>query len=82
MKKKFKNWIDTFIEEKDLPMNEIITINNNGTLHIMSYQTVYEYMLIANDKEQKEIKDMIVHIDFMNMDILDYFKHLGKCLTN
>ena len=41
MKKKFKNWIDTFIEEKDLPMNETITINNNGTLHIMSYQTVF-----------------------------------------
>ena len=61
---------------------ETITINNNGTLHIMSYQTVYEHMLIANDKEQKQIKDMIVHIDFMNGDILDYFKHLGKCLTN
>ena len=27
MKKKFKNWIDTFIEEKDLPMNETIMFN-------------------------------------------------------
>ena len=80
MEKKFKIWIDTFIEEKDLPMNETITIDNNGTIHIMTYQTIYEHMLIANDKEQKQIKNMIVRIDFMNGNILDYFKHLAKCL--
>ena len=69
---------------KELTLEDIREVKwrKNGTLHIMSYQTVYEHMLIANDKEQKQIKDMIVHIDFMNGDILDYFKHLGKCLTN
>ena len=77
---KFKIWIDTFIKEKDLPMNETITIDNDGTIHIMTYQTIYEHMLIANDKEQEQIKNMIVRIDFMNGNILDYFRHLGKCL--
>ncbi len=80
MEKKFKIWIDTFIKEKDLPMNETITIDNDGTIHIMTYQTIYEHMLIANDKEQEQIKNMIVRIDFMNGNILDYFRHLGKCL--
>jgi len=47
--KNFKIWIDIFIKEKDLPMNETITIDDYGTMHIMTYQTVYEHMLIAND---------------------------------
>ena len=48
----FKNWIDTFIEEKDLPMEDTFTIDKNGTMNIMSYKTIYEHMLIANDKQQ------------------------------
>jgi len=27
----FKNWIDTFIDEKDLPMEDTFTIDKNGT---------------------------------------------------
>ena len=54
----FKNWIDTFIEEKDLPMEDTFTIDKNGTMNIMSYKTIYEHMLIANDKEQEQIKNM------------------------
>ena len=80
MIKNFKIWIDIFIKEKDLPMNETITIDDHGTMHIMTYQTVYEHMLIANDKEQEQIKKMIVHIDFKNEDILGYFRHLARCL--
>ncbi len=52
----FKNWIDTFIDEKDLPMEDTFTIDKNGTMNIMSYKTIYEHMLIANDQEQEQNK--------------------------
>ena len=77
----FKNWIDTFIEEKDLPMEDTFTIDKNGTMNIMSYKTIYEHMLIANKQEQEQIKNMIVKIDFLNGNILDFFQHLGKAIA-
>ena len=77
----FKNWIDTFIEEKNLPMEDTFTIDKNGTMNIMSYKTIYEHILIANDDEQKQIKNMIVQIDYMNGNILNFFQHLGKLIS-
>jgi len=77
----FKNWIDTFIEEKDLPMEDTFTIDKNGTMNIMSYKTIYEHMLIANDQEQEQIKNMIVKIDYMNGNILNFFQYLGGLIA-
>jgi len=77
----FKNWIDTFIDEKDLPMEDTFTIDKNGTMNIMSYKTIYEHMLIANDQEQEQIKNMIVKIDYMNGNILNFFQYLGKLIA-
>ena len=47
----------------------------------MSYKTIYEHILIANDDEQKQIKNMIVQIDYMNGNILNFFQHLGKLIA-
>ena len=77
----FKNWIDTFIDEKDLPMEDTFTIDKNGTMNIMSYKTIYEHILIANDQEQEKIKNMIVKIDYMNGNILNFFQYLGKLIA-
>ena len=77
----FKNWLDTFIDEKDLPMEDTFTIDKNGTMNIMSYKTIYEHMLIANDQEQEQIKNMIVKIDYMNGNILNFFQYLGKLIA-
>ena len=77
----FKNWIDTFIDEKDLPMEDTFTIDKNGTMNIMSYKTIYEHMLIANDQEQEQIKNMIVKIDYMNGNILNFFQYLGGLIA-
>jgi hypothetical protein len=47
----------------------------------MTYKTIYEHILIANDQEQKQIKDMIVKIDFLNGNVLKFFKHLGNAIA-
>jgi len=81
MSNNFKQWLDTFISEKNLPMENTFTIEKNNNLNIMTYKTIYEHMLIANDQEQKKIKDTIVKIDFLNGNVLDFFKHLGNAIA-
>ena len=81
MNNNFKLWLDTFIDEKELAMEDTFTVDKNGTMNIMSYKTMYEHMLIAPKDEQKQLKNMIVKIDFLNGNILDYFKHLGKAIS-
>lgn len=81
MNNNFKQWLDTFIYEKGLSMEEIFTLKKNKNLNIMSYQTIYEHMLMTNAQEQKKIKDIIVQIDFLNGDVLKFFKHLGNAIA-
>ena len=81
MNNNFKSWLDIFIEEKDLSMEDTFTIDKNGTLNIMSYKTIYEHMLIAPKDEQKQLKNMLVKIDLLNGNILNYFKHLGQAIS-
>ena len=81
MNNNFKQWLDTFISEKNLPMEDTFKIEKNNNLNIMTYKTIYEHILIANDQEQKQIKDMIVKIDFLNGNVLKFFKHLGNAIA-
>ena len=62
-------------------MEDTFTIDKNGTMNIMSYKTIYEHMLIANDKEQDQIKNTIVKIDYMNGNILNFFEYLGGLIA-
>lgn len=76
-----KKWLDTFIKEKNLPMEEVFSIDKNGTYNIMSYKTIYEHILITGENEQQKIKEMIIKIDFLNGDVLKYFRHLGTAIA-
>ena len=76
-----KKWLDTFIKEKDLPMEEVFSIDKNGTCNIMSYKTISEHILITGENEQQKIKEMIIKIDFLNGDVLKYFRHLGNAIA-
>ena len=77
----FNNWLDTFIEEKGIALDDIFTIEENGEQHIFEIGNIVENIKATTPKEQAEIKDMIVRIDFHNGDVIDYFKHLAKALV-
>ena len=77
----FNNWLDTFIEEKGIALDDIFTIEENGKQHIFEIGNIVENIKATTPKEQAEIKDMIVRIDFHNGDVIDYFKHLAKALV-
>ena len=79
--KQFKEWLNTFIEEKEIDLDLPFEITKNGNLNIMSYKTIYEHILITTVEEKKKIKDMIVKIDFLNGDVLNFFRHLGNAIA-
>jgi len=81
MENNFKKWLDTFINEKALPMEKTFEVKKKGTLNIMSYKTIYDYILISNKQEQQQIKNTIIKIDFLNGDVLHFFRHLGNAIA-
>lgn len=70
-------WFNKFFEEKNIDLEDIFEINGN----IMSYGVIVEHINIAPANEQASIKKMLVKIDFVNGDIRDYLRHLGKAIA-
>ena len=77
----FNNWLDTFIDEKNINKNDTFEINKNGTLNIISYVSIIDHIKITSKQEQEQIKKTIVKIDFFNGDVLHFFRHLGQALA-
>lgn len=77
----FNKWLDTFIEEKGIDLEETFTIEGENNTHIFEIGNVIENIKATSPKEQAQIKDMIVKIDFNNGDVVDYFKHLARALA-
>lgn len=77
----YNNWLDTFIDEKNINKHDTFEINKNGTLNIISYGSVIDHIKITSKQEQEQIKKTIVKIDFINGDVLHFFRHLGQALA-
>ena len=73
----FNNWLDTFISEKGIDLEEYFEVQG----HMIPYGVVIEHIKITTEQEQKQIRDIIVKIDFRNGDIRDFFRHLGLALA-
>ena len=79
---KFNKWIDRFIEEKNIDRYEMFTIEKNGNMHIFEFGHIIDIMKITSIKEQEEIKNNLIRIDFINGDVRGYLKHLANALIN
>lgn len=77
----FEKWLDIFIEEKGIDLNEVFSIETNGEVHYFEIGNVIENIKATSKEEQEEIRKMIVKIDFNNADVVDYFKHLAQALV-
>ena len=77
----FTKWLDTFIQEKGIDLEESFTVEGpSGTNHM---QLVHVVAAIqgAPAHEQAGIKSMIAKIDFRNGDVRHYFKHLAQAIA-
>jgi len=78
----FNKWLDTFIEEKGIDLNDVVEITTNNNTHFFEIGNIVEHIKATTKEEQTAIKDMIVKIDFHNGDVIDYLKHLAKALAD
>lgn len=75
--KMFDNWLDTFIEEKEIPYANF-KIEHAGNTHYIDNDQVIELMKQSTVQEQQQIKNIMVMIDFKNGDINHFLEHLAK----
>lgn len=74
----FERWIRLFFEEKGIDLHHMITVEHEGNTHILSLDFIIEACIVASKQEQRQIKDTIVKIDFMNGNVLHFMDHLAN----
>ncbi len=77
----FNKWLDTFIEEKGIDLEQVIEIKTETNTHYFEVGNIIDNIKATTPEEQSRIKDMIVKIDFHNGDVVDYFRHLAQALA-
>ncbi|MFX0177189.1 MAG: hypothetical protein ACFE85_13295 [Candidatus Hodarchaeota archaeon] len=80
---KFKQWFETFLEEKGLDLDNTVIefTNDKGIWNYMTLGTIYEYILDLPHDIQDQFKEKIVII-FHNGDIMHFFKYIANYISN
>jgi len=77
----FENWLDVFVTEKGLDLEESFTVQGPSGDNFMPLECVIEAIKQAPPGEQAAIKDMLVRIDYANADLMRYFRHLAQAIA-
>lgn len=59
----------------------IFEIEDDSGFSVVPLGVVIKHIKITTRQEQIQIKDMIVRIDFVNGDAMNFFKHLAKVIA-
>ena len=74
----FNKWIDTFVFEKGIDLEEGFEVEGACGTNYMQYGNVIVAIKSTLANEQKKIKSMLIIIDFQNGDVKHYLRHLAK----
>ncbi len=78
----FSKWLDTFIDEKGLSLEEVIEVQGPvWGLNIMPLEVVINAVKAAPEGEQRKIHKILVLIDFRNDDVMPFFRTLASALA-
>jgi len=77
----FANWLDTLVAEKGIDTEMVIEVEGASGTNFMPLEIVLEAMKATSAAEQKGIKTMLVKIDFLNGNVVNYLKHLAKAIA-
>ena len=77
----FSKWIDTLLDEKGIDSEERIEVEGPSGTNSIPVGMLVDMMKSAPKHERDAIKTMIVRIDFVNGNILDYFRHLAQAVA-
>lgn len=69
---KFKDWLNTFIDESDLERDHVFEIEHEGSVHSMKFDVVVNSIIALPTEHQKKIKDKLIAINSENSDLMHY----------
>jgi len=72
-----KTWAERFFEEKQIPYKEW-TIYHNDTQHFIDNDFVIEIIKGLSPAELKQVKNMLIKIDFANGNVNHFLEHLAN----
>ena len=77
-----ETYLNNLISEKDgISMDTDIEVEGPSGTNFMVLKNVVDMILIAPEYEQKEIRNVLVKIDFHNGDVMHFFNHLAKAIA-
>lgn len=78
---KFETWLRTFIDEKNIDTEHVLDVTGPSGPNAIPVGCIVEAMLAAPAHEQAAIKTTLVKIDFVNGDVLHFFRHLARAIA-
>lgn len=76
-----KKYLNDLLAEKNIDLEETLEVMGDWGVNFIPVGCVVEAILMAQKAEQEKIRKILVQIDFMNGDILHFFKHLAKAMA-
>jgi len=77
----FEKWLDTFLTEKIIDLDDRFEVGGASGTNSFTYGVIVDAIKAAQPDEQEAVKRQIVKIDFVNGDVRQFFRHLGKCFA-
>ena len=69
-----KTYLKNLIDEKGYDREQLLEVEGPSGLNLIPLANVEQAILAAPKHEQQGIRRMLVRIDFVNGDCLDYFR--------
>ena len=77
-----KTYLNNLITEKSgIDFESTIEVEGPSGLNVMPLRILVDAILSAPKSEQNAIRTMLVKIDFVNGDVMDYFRHLARAVA-
>ena len=77
----FNTWIDTYIDEKGLDPEQFLNVQGPSGENQIPVGTIVDQIKEAPGDEQRQIKDILVAIDFQNGSPLHFLRHLAQAIA-
>lgn len=74
----FDKWLDVFVAEKGLDTEVVFEVEGDAGTNLVPLGAVVDFVKNVDAATKAKIKNTIVKIDFVNGDVLDFFKFMAK----
>ena len=77
----FASWLETFLSEKGIDGETVLAVEGPSGPNFIPVDCLVAAIIGAPANEQAGIKSTIVKIDFINGDVLHFFRHLARAIA-